>query len=434
MRMRKGLAVLLALVLVAVAVAGCAKKAEEPAPAAPAPSEPAPTPAPEPAPKPVELQYWEQDEPAIDPTIDELIAQFQNENPGITVVRTHYSTEDLRSNFQTAALGGEGPHIVYGPDDNIGVFATAGIITPLDGAFPADFINSLEPKFLDGNRYNGQLWGIPDRVGNQLTLLYNKSLVPSAPATWDELITVAKGLTSGDTFGLAYNLNEPFWLIPFYGGFGGSVMDGQNNPTLNNTSLVNTFQFVKDLKFAHKIVPQECDYSCADSLFKDGKAAMIINGPWSFADYQAALGDNLGLAVIPQFPGGTYGAPFTSSKTYHITKLGGDDPDIKAAAVKFIMFMNTKEAQLKLVPGHKQFPTNQAAAADPSVANDPVIKATVAQVANGTPMPIVPEMRAIWDSIRPQQEQIMAGAADPAAAAAAAQTEAENQVKAIRGQ
>jgi len=36
-----------------------------------------------------------------------------------------------------------------------------------------------------------------------------------------------------------------------------------------------------------------------DTLFKEGKAAMIVNGDWSLSDYQGVLGNNLGVAAIP---------------------------------------------------------------------------------------------------------------------------------------
>ena len=36
---------------------------------------------------------------------------------------------------------------------------------------------------------------------------------------------------------------------------------------------------------SHGVTPKNCDYELADSLFKTGRAAMIINGDWSWADY-----------------------------------------------------------------------------------------------------------------------------------------------------
>lgn len=380
--------------------------------------------------QPIELLFWEQDDEVIDKVTDELIAEFQQKNQNITVVRTHYTTEDLRSNFQTAALGDAAPHIVYGPNDNIGVFATMGIIQPLDDVFPTEFWASFDASSLDSARFQGKIWGIPDRMGNQLTLLYNKDFVQTPPQTWDELIQVAQSVqkSNKDVYGLVYFLNEPFWLIPFYGGYGGRVMDESNQPTLDNEAMRKALQFVADLKFKHKIVPQECDYNCADSLFKQGKAAFLINGPWSFQGYAEALGEKLGVAVLPKLPDGDYLQPYTATKTYHISAAAAKDPAVLEAVKAFLTFMNSKDAQIRLAKVHKQMPTHKEAAQDPALGSDPLIAGTIAQVAKGTPMPIVPEMRAIWDSIRPHFELVMAGRLQPAEAAKKMQEDALKKI------
>lgn len=382
--------------------------------------------------KPFELIFWLQadDDEAIDRVMDELVSEFEAQHPDIKVVRTEYQTEELRSNFQTAALGGEGPHVVFGPNDNIGVFATMGIITQLDEVFPADFWDSFTPEALDTVRLDGKIWGVPDRLGNQLMLLYNKDYVKQAPETWDQLITLAKEIQSqhSGVYGLAYNLNEPYWFIPFYGGYGGQVMDENRRPTLDNDPMRQALQFVADLKFKHGIVPKECDYACADSLFKQGKAAFLINGPWSFQGYVDALGDKLGAALLPKLPGGDFMRPYTATKTYHITKRATEDPKALEAAKAFITFMTSKDAQIRLARVHRQAPTNKEAAQDSSLQQDPLYVASITQVEKGTPMPIVPEMRAIWDAIRPQLELVMAGNTSPDQAARAIQEEAVRKI------
>ena len=120
-------------------------------------------------------------------------------------------------------------------------------------------------------------------------LLYNKKCFKKAPAVTAELIKMAQdfqGEEQGFWVGLAINMQEPFWLVPWLGGFGGKVFaeDGKT-PTLNTPEMVKALQLMYDFKNTDKIMPQECDYACVDGLFKDGKAAMIINGDWSLGDY-----------------------------------------------------------------------------------------------------------------------------------------------------
>lgn len=88
-----------------------------------------------------------------------------------------------------------------------------------------------------------------------------------------------------DKYCLTRNYREPFFFIPFLTGFGGWVMDENGNPTPDNEHTVRAIQFVLDLRAKDKIIPQEGDYEIADMLFKERRAAMIINGPWSWAGY-----------------------------------------------------------------------------------------------------------------------------------------------------
>ncbi len=63
-------------------------------------------------------------------------------------------------------------------------------------------------------------------------------------------------------------------------------------------------------------MPVECDYDAADALFKEGKAAMLINGDWSLTSYQmpeVRKKVDLGVARIPMISQtGLWPTPMTS--------------------------------------------------------------------------------------------------------------------------
>ena len=48
----------------------------------------------------------------------------------------------------------------------------------------------------------------------------------------------------------------------------------------------------------YQVVPGNCDYELADSLFKSGRAAMIINGDWSWTDYLTNPDIDAAVAVL----------------------------------------------------------------------------------------------------------------------------------------
>ena len=429
--MNKKLFTLISLVLVAsFALAACGAPATPTeAPAAPAATEaPAATAVPPtvaPA-APVTIAFWEQEGADVDTFIDQLISEFEAANPNITVERTHYENEALRDQFQTASLAGAAPEVVRVPNDFAGPFSALDIVAPIDQLFDATFLAQFFPGSLDPAKVGGTLWGVPDNYGNHLMLIYNKSLIAEPPATFEDLITKAKELTKGDVQGFAYNLNEPFWGAGFYGAFGGWPLDDKDMPQFNNDSFVNYLKFVASLK-TDGDVPQECDYACADTLMKDGKAAMIINGDWSLGDYTKALGDNMGVAPVPSINGGTF-TEKTAGKYFMVSKTVLDDAAKKDAVQKFITFMTSADVQKRWLDQFKRLPSNTEIAKDPSIASDPILAGSMAALANGRGQPAAPQMRCAWDAWRPNLEGVMAGTTKPEDAAAAAQKAADDCV------
>ncbi len=300
-----------------------------------------------------------------------------------------------------------------------------GIIKPISEvkALSKAVIPSLVPQGVDQLKIDGELYGIPEQIGNHLTLIYNKKFVKKAPETFEEMFTT----NYGTQYKLVYNLNEPFWSVGFLGAYGGWVMDAKKKPTLNTPAMVKALQFMHDLKFKYKAVPAEADYPTADTLFKDGKAAFIINGDWSYKDYEKVLGANLGLARVPKVPGGDFYTPMTAVQGIFVAE--GLDANVEAAAAKFIEFITRKDIQLMVAKKNNTLPVNKEAANDPTLKKDPMVAASIAQMMEGKPMPVVAEMRAIWDALRPSQEEIMANKTTAAAAAVKMQALAEQKIK-----
>lgn len=428
----------LMLVLLLVPLAACGGGEEEPAPAEePAVEEPA---AEEPAEKEpmaeepaeeepmaeeISLTMWTQEgqSEGVFQYVEELAGRYSDEHPNVSIEVVNYETEDLREQFQTASLAGAAPGFVWTVNDHAGPFTAAGLILPVDDLIDlGQFVESA----LAAVELEGQHWGIPITNGNHLMLLYNQEFVETPPQDTEELIAMGQELTEGDRVGLAYNLTEPFWLAPWWGGFGlDSVFDADLNPQLNNESMVNALQFVHDLKFEAGIVPQECDYDCMDSLFKEGQAAMIINGDWSLGAYQDFEGLDFSVARIPLVVAtDEWPHPYTSGKYFMFSKdLSGDRLD---AAVGFAEFVSAnRDVQVELVERFTRLPALEAALDAEIIQEDPVLAGSADQMVVGTPMPTVPQMRCIWDAIRPQLEGVMADSVTPEDAAAEMQTSAE---------
>ena len=388
--------------------------------------------------KTTEITLWEQMEPAVRPTYIKIVDEFMKKNPDIKVNVVHYSNEDLRTQFQNASLAGQGPDIVYGPNDNIGIFMVSDLIKPVDTIISKELIKKFNEGALKSGMDNGKIYLLPEFLGNQIALLYNKDMVANAPKNWEEFLAAAqknRKLNPQDkansTYGFLYNEKEPFWFLGFYNGFGGEIFDSKNNPTLDNEAMVNALTFVRDIRTKYDLGEAGMDYDMSSQLFKQGKAAMILNGAWSWKEYEDN-GINLGVAPMPIPSKDGYALFTNASKGYSISTNTSKDKN--GALNKFFDYIFTPEINAEIALNQSQAPGIEAARELPQVKNDKLMQDSIETIKYTVPMPVIPEMRAIWDAMRPNLEAVLNGSATPEEAAKKMQSEAVAGIKMIQGE
>jgi maltose-binding protein MalE len=242
-----------------------------------------------------------------------------------------------------------------------------------------------------------------------------------------ELVKDTDGDGRPDRYALAWNFTEPFFAIPFIGGYGGWIFDEDNNPTLNTPATVKAAQLIYDLANVHKVIPLECDYEVANALFKDGLTAMIINGPWSWGTYLKA-GLNIGLAKIPMIDEtGLWPTPLVSPMGFSLNKnLSGEDLRV---SVELIKFLTRPESELAFTRISGTIPSVKEAYQDTLVTNNEMIQKSIEQLMVGKPMPVITEMRWIFDAMRPAYQSIFTGRLSAEQAAQEMQDLAEKLIR-----
>jgi maltose-binding protein MalE len=383
---------------------------------------------------PNRLTIWEQMEPAEQALLADHLAEFEAAHPGVRVDVVHFETENLRNNFQTAALARTGPDLVYGPSDHVGPFSIMGLIEPLENLLEPDslalYLEDAKPSL------GGVTYRLADQVGNHLTLVLNREFVPEAPVDTEDFLRIAKENTVDldgdgriDRYGLVFNLTEPFWLLPWVGGFGGWVMDEESNPTLDSQGMVDALTFVRRL-VDEGVIPPSCDYPLADTLFKQSSAAMTINGPWSWQPYRDQ-GIDVGLALIPRIAGtDRYPQPSTSCKGYSVNRWV---PEVRRElVVELLQFLTSAKVVARVSGELGALPPRFDVGEWPRIKEDPTLRASWEQLVKGRPMPIVPEMRVLWDVMRPGLQQVVGGSATPEEAAHKMQVQALRKIEEMK--
>ena len=378
----------------------------------------------------VTISIWHQMLYETRKALREVCNDYEKNNPNIEINLTYRETEELRSSFQAAAMGGSGPELIYGPSDQVGPFSIMGIIQPLDQLLSKNYFN----QFVDNAivKSNGKTWMVGDVVGNHLMLIYNKDLISDPPENTDDLIRIGKEMTIDidgdgkiDQYGLVWNFTEPFFYVPWLGGFGDWMLSVDNSPNLNTEGNRKAFQFIKSLRDEHKIIPKECDYEIANAMFKTGNAAMIINGDWSWGDYNGVI--NFGIARLPKVSEtGNWPSPLISTKGYSININTTGDKLIET--INLMKYLTSSSVQLYFTDNLNSQPSSIVALNNPKVKNNVLLKKSAEIIEVGRPMPIIPEMRAIWDALREQYQAVLGGTITPEIAAKKSQ---ENSIRQI---
>ncbi|HEX8299749.1 MAG TPA: extracellular solute-binding protein [Rubricoccaceae bacterium] len=381
--------------LFAAALAGCASADGPPPPG-----------------EPTVVRIWHQKDAAERDFLEQWVGQYNGRQDSIEVVLLYKETEELRNQYLFAAIGGKGPDLFYGPADNIGTLSITETARPLEGVLPTRFLAGFDSTGL--LRYDGHLLGVADQVGNHLTFVYNTALMPEPPRTLGALDSLGARLTrdtdgngSPDEYALTWNYTEPFFFIPFLTSFGGWVMDDAGNPTLDTPEMVRAIQYVLDLRDVHNVIPRESDYETANTLFRDGASAAIINGPWAWAGYGEA-GVDYALAPIPfNTETGLWAQPMAAAKAYSVNPAV---PAWKLPAVLGLVQLLTGDAiQTEMAERLSTIPVRTAVRNGPVVRDNPILQQSLAQIAHSRPMPTEPQLRQIWDGMKGPYQLVMNG-------------------------
>jgi arabinogalactan oligomer/maltooligosaccharide transport system substrate-binding protein len=330
----------------------------------------------------------------------------------------------------TAAAGaGQGPDIVAWVDDQIGKWVKLEAIKPIDAYANKDYMNSqFTQAAVDAATFEGKIYGVPETV-EAITLLYNKKLITSdqIPKTTDDLVSFAKsyGQSHPGNYGVVWNPKDAYFQAPWIYGSGGFYVKADGSVGLNTSGTKAGFNYVASFKGA---MPAGVDYGIADTLFKEGKAAMIINGPWSVADYGKA-GVDYGFATLPKVTStGKAASPFVGVKTLMLGAYSSNP----ALAVDVMKFFSNQANQTDMVLATREIPANKLALADPKVQAIPDIAGFGAQVKNGVPLPNTPFMSALWDPVAKALEAVWTGKQSVDSALSDAQSAAEKNVAQLK--
>jgi maltose/maltodextrin transport system substrate-binding protein len=356
-----------------------------------------------------ELLIWISDNRAFH-ALGDLGKAFEKDVGAPVKVETQ---EQITEKFQAAAQSGKGPDIFFWAHDRIGEWADAGLIKPLEikDEFKAAFI----PMSWDAVTHKKQIWGYPISL-EAVSLIYNKKFVTGTPPTQlSEMAAFNKELKEKNpkVIAIMWDYNTPYFSWPFLASAGAfSFKKTESGYDVNDIGVdspgaLQGLQAIVDL-MKEGVMPKGATQAVMDQKMSGGELAMMINGPWDWANLRKS-GIDFALAPVPGV-GGHPGKPFVGVQT---ALLNRSTPNADLAIQfleKYVCTldgMKAMDADAPLgVPALKSL-------ADEMAAKNPLIKVTYENCQNGEVMPNIPQMGKFWSSMKAAFEIATDGGATP---------------------
>lgn len=333
-------------------------------------------------------------------------------------VKVETIASDVQTQFVTASQAGTGPDLITGAHDWIGNLVQNGAIdpVPMTDAKQAEFL----PKSIEGATFNGQIYGVPFAIEN-VALIRNTALVPDAPTTIEEMVTIgeqlkAEGKTT-EVLALPVGAEgDAYHMYPFFTSGGGTVFgqtaDGAYDPKqleLDTPEAIAAMTKIGALgETGQNVLKRSIGNDNALTVFTDGKAPFFVTGPWNIPKIQAS-GIEYGISPVPGFEGEADPTPFVGVQLMYVASKGKN----LAVAQEFATnFFPTVEVATALFEANPRPPALKAVYEEVAATNADV-KAFQEAGANGQAMPSITAMTATF---APWGKAIAAvvGGADPA--------------------
>jgi len=253
------------------------------------------------------VYYWEE---YMNPIMETIIAEFNEENPDIKVNCTQIPFDQYFVKLQTSLPAGMGPDIFLCNAPYLPYYIENGLLMDISPLIAQDNIDMSKFVASSVKMYAsaGQQYGMPQFI-DCAGLVYNKQLFdeagiayPNSDWTWDDLLSAAQALTNDGQYGFASSSGYYAGYRQFTLQAGGHTYDENLRPAVNTPEFTKGVQFSLDLMYEYGVSPTAAqqEETSPDQLFSSGKLGMMYAGSWQPVSFYESLGDNLGCAVVPK--------------------------------------------------------------------------------------------------------------------------------------
>ncbi|MBL8941234.1 MAG: extracellular solute-binding protein [Archangium sp.] len=358
------------------------------------------------------LKLWHAYRGGEEQAIEAAVKKFTAET-GIQVELLSVPYDAFSSKLTSAIPHEAGPDVFIFAHERLRQFHRLKVVDPSTKRIDR---SKYFKSTVDALEVDGELYGYPLSL-KTLALFLNTDLVSEAPATTDDLVKDLARTTdpAQHRFGLAYAAGDFFLHAPFVFGFGAKLFDDTGRASFDTPGMAKSLAFVKSLQ-DRGYMPQEVSGALVKSLFNEGRAAMVISGPW----FTGEIEPNVKYRIVPLPTVSETGLPLTPFLGVEAALVSSrtKQPDQAHALAQYLSL--GEATTLRVNPG-RQIPAEIAAYDRPEVQQDPVISAFKDVATRAVPTPNTLEMAKVWEPMKLALRGVLQGEVSPEAAGALAE-------------
>ncbi|AKG22431.1 ABC transporter substrate-binding protein [Calothrix sp. 336/3] len=316
------------------------------------------------------IEFWTmQLKPQFTDYFQNLIVNFESQNPGIKVNWVDVPWSEMENKILTAVSAKTPPDVVNLNPGFASQLAGRNAWLDLDAKVPNDVRSSYLENIWKASTLNGKSFGIPWYLTTRLTIyntdLLKQSGINKVPSTYTELAEAAEKIkvkTGKYAFFATFVPQDSAEVLESFVQMGVTLVDGEGKAGFNSSQGKAAFQYWVDL-YKKGLLPKEVTtqgHRRAIDLYQAGDTAFLASG----AEFLKAIAKNAPKiaevsATAPQITGET-GKKNVAVMNVVIPKES-KNPD---AALKFALFLTNDANQLAFAKKANVLPSTNKALAD----------------------------------------------------------------------
>ncbi|MDR0525337.1 MAG: maltose ABC transporter substrate-binding protein [Spirochaetaceae bacterium] len=330
-----------------------------------------------------------------------VIAGFNQKYPEVAIHYEKVGSVDARGKVSLDGPAGIGPDVFIMPHDHVGNAILDGLCEPFSPELKQKYEGLLLPAALNTAVSDGEVYALPISTEN-IAFFYNKDLLGGAavPKTFEEIIAFAETWNNAvqNKYALRWQVDDSYINYFFLTAFGMNIFgpnhDDYKNPGFDSNAVRQGIEFHNSLRKTYNVNVADATWDNTVAMFQRGEVPFTISGPWAIGDAKKN-NVNFGIVKLPTIAGNQ--PRCFSGNILAAVSSYTNNPEAAFAFVEFLAGVEGATIQYNTTG---KLTALKDISSIPGLRDDPYLAGIQEQAPFADPMPTIPEVNQMWDSLK----------------------------------